>query len=158
MFRHKVYIARPQLSAVRRWLGRLFGEALPGVAPDSWVIVPAGFAIVGATSFTAGVTGTFSIAMIVLELTQQFTYMIPVLLSVLVGRAVAGFVSHDMYETIARDKNLPQWPELTRQASYALVASDLMLISIREILQNFHSLSLQGTAKNYDFSDSEKTE
>ncbi|KAF0685833.1 Aste57867_22308 [Aphanomyces stellatus] len=107
-------------------LGRLFGETLAFIAPDSWVIVPAGYAIVGAASFAAGVTGTFSIAVIVFELTQKFTYMIPVLLAVLVGRAVAGFISLDMYETIARDRNLPQWPDLTKQASYGLVASDLM--------------------------------
>ncbi|OQS07350.1 Amino Acid-Polyamine-Organocation (APC) Family, partial [Thraustotheca clavata] len=106
-------------------LGRLFGEFLAYVAPHA-EIVPAGYAIVGAASFTAGVTGTFSIAVIVFELTQQLTYMIPVLLAVLLGRAIAGFISLDMYETIARDKSLPQWPDLTRQASYSLVASDLM--------------------------------
>ncbi|RHY86507.1 hypothetical protein DYB31_005288 [Aphanomyces astaci] len=122
-------------------LGRLFGEALASAAPDSWVIVPAGYAIVGAASFTAGVTGTFSIAVIVFELTQQFTYMIPVLLSVLVGRAIAGFISLDMYETIARDKNLPQWPDLTRQASYALVASDLMHPVPVHVITRHQSLS-----------------
>ncbi|EQC34609.1 hypothetical protein SDRG_07932 [Saprolegnia diclina VS20] len=106
-------------------LGRLFGEFLAYVAPSA-NIVPAGYAIVGAASFTAGVTGTFSIAVIVFELTQQLTYMIPVLLAVLLGRAIAGFISLDMYETIARDKSLPQWPDLTRQRSYALVATDLM--------------------------------
>ncbi|RHY29275.1 hypothetical protein DYB32_005284 [Aphanomyces invadans] len=126
-------------------LGRLFGEALAGIAPDSWVIVPAGYAIVGAASFTAGVTGTFSIAVIVFELTQQFTYMIPVLLSVLVGRAVAGFVSLDMYETIARDKNLPQWPDLTRQASYALVASDLMHPVPTHVITRHQSLASLST-------------
>ncbi|CAK4931072.1 unnamed protein product [Aphanomyces euteiches] len=118
-----IFTAAFALGAV---LGRLFGEALAFVAPESWVIVPAGYAIVGAASFTAGVTGTFSTAVIVFELTQQFTYMIPVLLSVLVGRAIAGFLSLDMYETIARDKNLPQWPDLTKQSSYSLVASDVM--------------------------------
>ncbi|OQS01441.1 Chloride Channel (ClC) Family [Achlya hypogyna] len=106
-------------------LGRLFGEFLAFVAPGA-NIVPAGYAIVGAASFTAGVTGTFSIAVIVFELTQQLTYMIPVLLAVLLGRAIAGFISLDMYETISRDKALPQWPDLTKQASYGLVASDLM--------------------------------
>jgi hypothetical protein len=123
-------------------LGRLFGEIIAFVAPSSVKIVPAGYAIVGAASFTAGVTGTFSIAVIVFELTQELTYMVPVLLAVLLGRAIAGFLSLDMYETIARDKSLPQWPDLTTQASYALVATDLMEpVPFRYIIKRHQTLS-----------------
>ena len=64
--------------------------------------------------------------MIVFELTSQLSYMVPVLLSVLVGRAVASCVSSNIYETIGNDRNLPKWPDWMKQKSYSLVAGDLM--------------------------------
>lgn len=110
--------------AIGAALGRLFGEMVLVFGGGSELA--AGYAVVGAASFTAGVTGTISIAVIVFELTSQLSYMVPVLLCVLIGRSVALFFSLDMYETISRQKRLPQWPTLTQQRSYALVASDLM--------------------------------
>lgn len=110
--------------AVGAALGRLFGEMIVFLGGGNELA--GGYAVVGAASLTAGVTGTISIAVIVFELTSQLSYMVPVLLSVLVGRAVAAFFSLDMYDTISREKNLPQWPDLTKQKSYGLVASDLM--------------------------------
>lgn len=110
--------------AVGTTIGRLFGElvVLFGAGNE----LAGGYAVVGAASFTAGVTGTVSIAVIVFELTNQLSYMVPVLLCVLVGRSVALYFSLDMYETISRQKNLPQWPDLMKQSSYGLVAGDLM--------------------------------
>ncbi|RLN10505.1 hypothetical protein BBJ28_00016029 [Nothophytophthora sp. Chile5] len=133
--------------AIGAAFGRLFGELLV-VLGGGEEILAGGYAIVGAASFTAGVTGTISIAVIVFELTGQLSYMVPVLLCVLVGRAVALFFSLDMYETMGRQKNLPQWPDLTKQSSYGLTAGDLMrdtlpyylvrrqtLTSIKQLLQ-----------------------
>ncbi|TYZ58990.1 hypothetical protein PybrP1_002142 [[Pythium] brassicae (nom. inval.)] len=110
--------------AVGAALGRLFGEMI--VLLGGGDELAGGYAVVGAASLTAGVTGTISVAVIVFELTNQLSYMVPVLLCVLVGRAVAAFFSLDMYDTISREKNLPQWPDLTKQKSYGLAASDLM--------------------------------
>ncbi|RLN57801.1 hypothetical protein BBJ29_004774 [Phytophthora kernoviae] len=110
--------------AIGAALGRLFGEMV--VILSHGELLVAGYAVVGAASFTAGVTGTISIAVIVFELTGQLSYMIPVLLCVIVGRAVTLFFSLDMYETMGRQKNLPQWPDLTKQKSYSLTAGDLM--------------------------------
>ncbi|KAK1931251.1 Chloride channel protein F [Phytophthora citrophthora] len=110
--------------AIGAALGRLFGEVVVILSEGELSI--GGYAVVGAASFTAGVTGTISIAVIVFELTGQLSYMIPVLLCVIVGRAVTRFFSLDMYETMARQKNLPQWPDLTKQISYSLTAGDLM--------------------------------
>ncbi|ETN09770.1 hypothetical protein PPTG_11369 [Phytophthora nicotianae INRA-310] len=110
--------------AIGAALGRLFGELVVILSEGELSI--GGYAVVGAASFTAGVTGTISIAVIVFELTGQLSYMIPVLLCVIVGRAVTRFFSLDMYETMARQKNLPQWPDLTKQISYSLTAGDLM--------------------------------
>ncbi|CAH0473599.1 unnamed protein product [Peronospora belbahrii] len=110
--------------AIGAVLGRLFGEIVVILSEGELSI--GGYAVVGAASFTAGVTGTISIAVIVFELTGQLSYMIPVLLCVIVGRAVTRSFSLDMYETMARQKNLPQWPDLTKQISYSLSAGDLM--------------------------------
>lgn len=111
--------------AVGAALGRLFGEMIVFLGGGDELLA-GGYAVVGAASLTAGVTGTVSVAVIVFELTNQLSYMVPVLLCVLVGRAVAAFFSLDMYDTISREKNLPQWPDLTKQKSYGLAASDLM--------------------------------
>lgn len=110
--------------AVGAAIGRLFGEIVAFIGGGTQLA--GGYAVVGAASFTAGVTGTVSIAVIVFELTSQLSYMVPVLLCVLVGRSVALFFSLDMYETISRQKKLPQWPTLTQQRSYQLSARDLM--------------------------------
>ncbi|KAH7462543.1 hypothetical protein KRP22_004964 [Phytophthora ramorum] len=110
--------------AIGAALGRLFGEMVVILSEGELSI--GGYAVVGAASFTAGVTGTISIAVIVFELTGQLSYMIPVLLCVIVGRAVTRLFSLDMYETMARQKNLPQWPDLSKQKSYSLTAGDLM--------------------------------
>ncbi|CAH0487134.1 unnamed protein product [Peronospora farinosa] len=110
--------------AIGAVVGRLFGEMI--VILSEGELSVGGYAVVGAASFTAGATGTISIAVIVFELTGQLSYMIPVLLCVIVGRAVTRSFSLDMYETMARQKNLPQWPDLTKQISYSLSAGDLM--------------------------------
>lgn len=70
----------------------------------------------------AGVTGTISIAVIVFELTSQLSYMLPILLGVVVARAVATLFSSSIYDTIAADKRLPVMPILYHQRSYLHVA------------------------------------
>jgi chloride channel 2 len=109
--------------AVGAGVGRLVGEILPriGVA-----IVPGGYALVGAAAFISGATGTISTAIMVFELTSQLSYMLPVLLSVLIARAVASRISPSIYETIGRDKGLPVMPTVTRQRSYHMRAGDVV--------------------------------
>ena len=65
--------------AIGAGIGRLIGEFLNltmAAALGSY-ITPGGYALVGAAAFTAGCTGTVSIAVIVFELTSQLSYMIP---------------------------------------------------------------------------------
>ena len=50
-------------------IGRLFGEIISYMGGGSQI--PGGYAVVGAAAFTAGVTGTVSIAVIIFELTSQ---------------------------------------------------------------------------------------
>ncbi|GMF10872.1 unnamed protein product [Phytophthora lilii] len=136
--------------AIGAAIGRLFGEMVVILSEGELSI--GGYAVVGAASFTAGVTGTISIAVIVFELTGQLSYMIPVLLCVIVGRAVTRLFSLDMYETMARQKNLPQWPDLTKQISYSLTAGDLMRDALPYYLLRHQTLAslkhlLQATSR-----------
>ncbi|OWZ20575.1 Chloride Channel (ClC) protein [Phytophthora megakarya] len=154
--------------AIGAVVGRLFGEMVVILSEGELSI--GGYAVVGAASFTAGVTGTISIAVIVFELTGQLSYMIPVLLCVIVGRAVTRLFSLDMYETMARQKNLPQWPDLTKQISYSLTAGDLMrdippyylvrrqtLASIKHLLQATNHGKKGKTVRVFPVVDDTKT-
>ena len=53
-------------------------------------VIPGGYAVVGAAAFTASVSGTVSVAVIVFELTNQMSYAVPVLLSGRVEREREG--------------------------------------------------------------------
>jgi H+/Cl- antiporter ClcA len=68
--------------------GRLFGIIVQYIFP-SLVINEGVYAIIGSAAFISSVTRTLSIAIIVFEMNQQLTHMIPVLLSVLVSYAVS---------------------------------------------------------------------
>lgn len=62
--------------AIGAGVGRFFGELTVIMGGSS--IIAGGYAVVGAAAFTAGVTGTVSIAVIIFELTSQLNYMLPV--------------------------------------------------------------------------------
>ena len=85
-----------------------------------------GYAVVGAAALTAGVTGTVSIAVIVFELTNQLHHMMPVLLAVVVARAVAGRLSPNIYDIMGSNLRLLTNPELRHQDSYYLTVKDIM--------------------------------
>mmetsp|Transcript_468 Transcript_468/g.452 ORF Transcript_468/g.452 Transcript_468/m.452 type:complete len:261 (-) Transcript_468:211-993(-) len=102
--------------------GRLFGEIMHLVVDST---LPAGYSLVGAAAFTAGVTGTVSPAVIIFELTNQLSYMLPVLLAVLLGRSSA-YVNVFLYESMGKSRNLPTFPRITRQSSYETPITKLM--------------------------------
>ena len=74
--------------AVGAGFGRLFGEYLR-FAGAAKLVIAGGYAVVGAASFTAGVTQTISIAVIVFELTSQLSNALPVLIGSLLARGIA---------------------------------------------------------------------
>lgn len=108
--------------AIGAALGRSFGEVLHYFFGDT---LAAGYALVGAAAFTAGVTGTVSTAVIVFELTSQLSYMLPVLLAVLLGKSSALYVSkHFIYDSLARSRKLPSLPRLTNQNAYRMTLKE----------------------------------
>ncbi|KAH9251033.1 hypothetical protein BASA81_011093 [Batrachochytrium salamandrivorans] len=118
-------------------MGRFFGEICQLINKD---FVPGGYALVGASAFLAGATGAISTAVVVFEITAQLSFMVPILLSVIIGRACGKVISPDLYEALQITKNLPNIPPLSRQSSYAIPAKDLMDVNHIPYLPRYCSL------------------
>ncbi len=139
--------------AVGAAAGRFFGELVYMMGPHSFS--PGGYALVGAASFSSGVTGTVSTAVIVFEVTSQLAFALPVLLSVIIGRAVGAIVSRcNIYDAIARTKMLPTLPKLNYAKSGSIPVGSLSvlvddfimqrhvsLLEIRELVQRYPAVS-----------------
>lgn len=104
-------------------LGRLIGEIIfkifpNGIAYDGIVsaIVPGGYALVGAAAFSAALTRSIAVAVIVLEVTGQLTHLIPILLAVLVAYSVVSLLQPSLYDSIIVQKDLPHLPDLRPSA------------------------------------------
>jgi chloride channel 2 len=96
-------------------LGRLFGEILKSIISTnkSYYIVPGGWAVVGAASLVGSVTQAISTAVIMLEITGQIIYLLPILLSVLVSVGISKKISSlSIYDAISKEKGLPYLPDL----------------------------------------------
>lgn len=103
--------------------GRLFGEVLYQIFPNGIVydgvanaIIPGGYALVGAAAFSAALTRSIAVAVIVLEVTGQLTHLIPILLAVLVAYSVVSLLQPSLYDSIIVQKNLPYLPDLRPSA------------------------------------------
>lgn len=106
------------LFAVGAAVGRFFGEFIVALGATS--VTAAGYTLIGSSSFVAAATGSVSTAVIVFELTNQLSYMLPVLLAVLIGHATGRTISVSIYESLAKSKNLPSFPHIRRQKSYSM--------------------------------------
>ena len=66
-------------------LGRLFGEVMSFLFPcgiGGHLVIPGGYAVIGAAMFSGAVTHTVSTAVIAFELTGQIGYILPCVVSV----------------------------------------------------------------------------
>lgn len=104
-------------------LGRLFGYLVNLAFNTKHIGL---YAVVGAASFTAGVTHTVSIAVIVFELTGQIHYLIPMLVGVLTSYAVSNTFQMSYYDVVLSCKHLPFLPEVKPADLYASSAYELM--------------------------------
>jgi hypothetical protein len=108
--------------------GRLYGEVLLFMIP-SLSKHAAGYALVGAAAMSAAITGKISIAVVIFEITAQFTFALPVLIACLLGKAVGEIISPNIYDIIAKTKNIPHFPSLSplsRGVVYKLRIDDIM--------------------------------
>ncbi|XP_077077536.1 chloride channel protein 2c isoform X2 [Siphateles boraxobius] len=99
--------------------GRLVGEGMATLFPEGintdghiYHIVPGAYAVVGAAALTAGVTHTFSTGVIMMELTGQINYILPILISVILANMVSQSLQPSIYDTVIRIKKLPYLPLL----------------------------------------------
>lgn len=96
-------------------MGRLFGEILKQALSSnaSYYIVPGGWAVVGAASLVGSVTQAISTAVIILEITGQIIYLLPIVLSVLVAVGISKKISSlSIYDAISKERGLPYLPDL----------------------------------------------
>ncbi|KNC87698.1 hypothetical protein SARC_00204 [Sphaeroforma arctica JP610] len=113
--------------------GRLVGELMLDWFPNgidvtdpSSIIIPGGYAIVGAAALSGAVTHTVSTSVIVFELTGQIDHILPVMIAVLVANLIAQLSVPSFYESIIQIKNLPYLPDLLTSKQYKLTAQDVM--------------------------------
>ena len=110
--------------AVGASLGRLFGEEvflLLGGSTDLQSQLPGIAAVVGATAMVAGVTQTFSTAVVMFELTGQLVLLVPVTTATIVSIATSRYLTYSIYDGILQSRNLPYLPDIS--SSYGKPAS-----------------------------------
>ncbi|XP_065842216.1 chloride channel protein 2-like isoform X2 [Oscarella lobularis] len=114
--------------------GRLVGETMAAWFPHGikeshdiiHVIVPGGYAVVGAAAMSGSVTHTISTSVIVFELTGQITHILPVMIAVLIANGIAQKLQPSFYDSIIQIKKLPYLPDLTRGRPYKVMVNDIM--------------------------------
>ncbi|KZS06049.1 Chloride channel protein 2 [Daphnia magna] len=122
--------------------GRIIGEAMhlwfpEGIRIGSIIspVLPGGYAIVGAAAFSAGVTHSISICVVVSEMTGQIQHIIPVLVAVLVSNAISTLLQPSLYDSIIMIKKLPYLPGIisSSSAAYEIFVEDFMNRNIKYI-------------------------
>lgn len=136
----------PTLLLGAAW-GRLIGEVLNIIADDpNFISLPGGYATVAAAAMTGGITQTYSTSIIVLEITGQLVFSLPVILGVTVSIIVTRFFYESIFDEIAQVKNmmflaeLRYWRYETRadhimRQDYAFLTRKMSLHAVLAILR-----------------------
>eukprot|EP01084_Bolivina_argentea_P094565 169995_1 len=116
--------------------GRLLGEVLNSTIMN-WSgtsLLAATYAVVGAASLVGGVTRTFSVAVIVIEMTYSVELSVPVLLGVILSWTIASWLSDSLYDSILNLRGIPLLPITPKHPiNYSVrpirpfIAADLMV-------------------------------
>ena len=94
----------------------------------SW-IDPGVFAMVGAGAYMAGVSRlTLSLAVIVMEMTNEVHFLLPLLLAIMVAKWVADALEHALYHSLLEFKNVPFLP------ATPFGGATLDMLSVRDIM------------------------
>uniref|UniRef100_A0A8C1K672 Chloride channel 2c n=1 Tax=Cyprinus carpio TaxID=7962 RepID=A0A8C1K672_CYPCA len=101
-------------------------------------IVPGAYAVIGAAALAAGVTHTISTGVIMMELTGQINYTLPILISVILANMVSQSLQPSIYDTAIRIKKLPYLPMLSwgHREKYNIYVEDFMKRDVRYITLN----------------------
>ncbi|KAF4698674.1 Chloride Channel, partial [Perkinsus olseni] len=84
------------------------------------------YAIIGAAALSGGFTRTISTAVVVFELTNNLSLLVPVITAVLVAYTVNGALMPSFYDVMLIFRELPYTPALLRDDQYALSAKDML--------------------------------
>eukprot|EP00298_Acanthocystis_sp_HF-20_P013476 c20371_g1_i2.p1 GENE.c20371_g1_i2~~c20371_g1_i2.p1 ORF type:complete len:849 (+),score=350.74 c20371_g1_i2:33-2549(+) len=87
--------------------GQIFGKIFLYLFPPNAPLASNTYGVIGAAALAGSATGTISTAVILFELTGELYHVIPVLLAVLIGIAVAGTLHKNLYDTMLQVKKLP---------------------------------------------------
>eukprot|EP01119_Soliformovum_irregulare_P016343 TRINITY_DN470_c0_g1_i1.p1 TRINITY_DN470_c0_g1~~TRINITY_DN470_c0_g1_i1.p1 ORF type:complete len:774 (-),score=221.36 TRINITY_DN470_c0_g1_i1:8-2329(-) len=131
--------------------GRLIGEFMNEIMGMN--VLSGGFAVVGAAAMTGGITQTYSTAVIVLELTGQLEFLIPVIISITLSIGVAKLFTISIFSNIARIRGLPFLDEL-KYWKYGIKAEDIMhkeFVFIPQTISLQHAAYVLAACPNDDF-------
>jgi len=107
--------------------GRFFGMVMASLDPDNLDIHPGTYALIGAAAQLAGFSRmTVSLTVIVIELTNEMTYLLPVMLVITVAQWVGNMFSVSMYDMVIFLRRIPYLPALLPPNVDRLVAEDIM--------------------------------
>ena len=97
---------------------------------EEWAwIDPGVFAMVGAGAFMAGVSRlTLSLAVIVMEMTNEVHFLLPLLIAIMVAKWVADALEHALYHSLLEFKNVPFLP------SEPFGGTTLDMLAVRDIM------------------------
>ncbi|KAK2191553.1 hypothetical protein NP493_51g02024 [Ridgeia piscesae] len=93
-----------------RALGRLLTDLHGGVPQDifwQW-IDPGALALIGAASFFGGVSRlTMSLTVIMIEITNDVAFLLPIMVAVMVAKWVGDYITHPLYHSLLELKCIP---------------------------------------------------
>jgi hypothetical protein len=84
--------------------GRLFGEVLKLFLPG---INASGYSVIASAAWAASTTRSYSMILIVLEMSGQFTYLMPAMVCTVISVSVASCISESIYNIMIKVRNLP---------------------------------------------------
>lgn len=89
-------------------LGALVNDAMKYFLHEHNPVIGQSYEIMGCAAMLAGFTRqTYSLAVIMLETTQQINFFIPIMLTILTSVSVGKIFNQSLYERALRMKNLP---------------------------------------------------
>uniref|UniRef100_A0A8R1DEU5 Chloride channel protein n=1 Tax=Caenorhabditis japonica TaxID=281687 RepID=A0A8R1DEU5_CAEJA len=115
-------------------IGRLFGEMLR-LWFDTYQFVPGIYAVVGAAAFSASVTHTVSVSVMIFEITGQLHFILPVMISVMLSNAVCAYLQPSFFDTIIKIKHLPFLPDIppSNNLVHTTYAEHIMITPVKFI-------------------------
>jgi chloride channel 7 len=88
---------------------------------------PAVYALIGASSFLGGVSRmTVAMTVIMLEITNDIQYLLPIMLAILVAKSIGDLFIHPLYDGILEVKCIPLLEHTVPEEAYTMRVKDAM--------------------------------